>query len=107
MTDQASERINGIDGAGIELLLDVPLQVSVELGRRKMTVAEVLKLGAGSVVELSKASGEALDVYVNDRLVARGEAVMVGERYGVRISEIIASEPKIAAAFSSIREGQA
>ncbi|MCC6748494.1 MAG: flagellar motor switch protein FliN [Deltaproteobacteria bacterium] len=76
------------DGAGIDLLMDVPLQVSVELGRRRMLVAEVLKLGPGSVVELAKASGEPLDIYVNDRLVARGEAVMIGERYGVRITEI-------------------
>ena len=53
-----------------------------------MTVAEVLELGAGSVVELSKPSGEALDIYVNDRWVARGEAVVVGERYGVRILEV-------------------
>lgn len=77
-----------LDGTGLELLLDVSLQVSVELGRRKMLVADVLKLGPGSVIELTKASGEALDIYVNDRLVARGEAVMVGERYGVRITEI-------------------
>ena len=76
---------------GIDLLMDVPLQVSVKLGRRKMTVAEVLKLGPGAVLELAKPSGEALDIYVNDRLVAKGEAVMVGERYGVRITEIQAA----------------
>lgn len=81
-----------VDSAGLELLLDVPLQLSVELGRRRMTVAEVLELGAGSVIELSKSSGEALDVYVNDRLVARGEAVVVGERYGIRIREILSNE---------------
>jgi flagellar motor switch protein FliN/FliY len=77
------------DGPGIDLLLDVSLEVSVELGRRRMTIADVLNLGAGSVVELSKPSGEALDIFVNDRLVARGEAVMVGERYGVRLTEVI------------------
>ncbi len=81
------------DISGLELLLDVPLQLSVELGRRRMTVSEVLELGAGSVIELSKSSGEALDIYVNDRLVARGEAVVVGERYGVRVSEILAADP--------------
>jgi flagellar motor switch protein FliN/FliY len=90
-----SDQGTPMEGAGIELLLDVPLQVSVELGRRRMTVAEVLQLGTGSVVELSKASGEPLDVYVNDRLVARGEAVMVGERYGVRISEILATDARL------------
>lgn len=83
------------DLAGLELLLDVPLQLSVELGRRSMTVSEVLELGAGSIIELTKASGEALDIYVNDRLVARGEAVVVGERYGVRVKEVLASESLI------------
>jgi flagellar motor switch protein FliN len=72
----------------MDLLLDIPLQLSVELGRTRMSISEVLRLGRGSVVELSKAAGEALDIYVNDRLVARGEAVMVGERYGVRITEV-------------------
>lgn len=74
--------------AAMGILLDIPLQISVELGRRRMTVEEVLRLGAGSVVELSKEAGEPLDIYVNERLVAKGEAVMVGERYGVRITAI-------------------
>ncbi len=72
----------------MDILLDIPLQLSVELGRTRMTVSEVLRLGRGAVVELTKAAGEALDIFVNDRLVARGEAVVVGERYGVRITEI-------------------
>lgn len=76
------------DGAQMALLLDIPLQLSAELGRRRMPISEVLRLGPGSIVELSKAAGEALDIYVNDRLVAKGEAVMVGERYGVRITEV-------------------
>jgi len=76
------------DGNSMDLLLDIPLQISVELGRRRMTVAEVLALGSGSVVELTKTAGEPLDIYVNDRLVAKGEAVMVGEKYGVRITTI-------------------
>ena len=71
----------------LDLLLDVPLLLSVELGRCRMAVSEVLRLGPGSVVELQKSAGEPLDIYVNERLVARGEAVMVGERYGVRITE--------------------
>jgi len=76
------------DLSPMDLLLDIPLQLSVELGRCRMVVSEILRLGRGSVVELSKPAGEALDIYVNDRLVARGEAVMIGERYGVRITEI-------------------
>ncbi len=78
----------GNDLTSMDVLLDIPLQLSVELGRNRMPISEVLRLGRGSVVELSKAAGEALDIYVNDRLVGRGEAVMVGERYGVRITEI-------------------
>jgi flagellar motor switch protein FliN/FliY len=92
------------DIAGLELLLDVPLQLSVELGRRRMTVSEVLELGAGAVIELSKSSGEALDIYVNDRLVARGEAVVVGERYGVRVSEILAADPSKALPLGAAKE---
>ena len=83
------ERTNArTDIGSLDLLLDVPLMLSVELGRCRMAVAEVLRLGPGSVVELQKPVGDALDIYVNERLVARGEAVMVGERYGVRITEV-------------------
>ena len=76
------------DIGSLDLLLDVPLLLSVELGRCSLAVGEVLRLGPGSVVELQKPVGEQLDIYVNERLVARGEAVMVGERYGVRITEV-------------------
>jgi len=76
------------EAPAMDMLLDIPLRISVELGRQQMTVADILGLGSGSVVELDKAAGEALDIYVNGRLVARGEAVMVGDRYGVRITEI-------------------
>ena len=72
----------------MDLLMDIPLQVTVELGRRRMPISDILALGPGSVVELSKTAGEPLDIYVNDRLVARGEAVLVGDRYGVRITEV-------------------
>lgn len=86
MTDNSNSMAEG--HAPMDLLMDIPLKVTVELGRRKMTISEVLALGPGSVVELSKTAGEPLDIYVNDRLVARGEAVMVGDRYGVRITEV-------------------
>ncbi len=78
----------GNERSPMNLLLDIPLQLSVELGRQRMTVAEILALGPGSVIELTKAAGESLDIYVNDMLVAKGGAVMVGERYGMRITEI-------------------
>lgn len=80
----------GIDSLGF--VMDVPVEVTVELGRRRVRIGEVLRLGPGSVLELSKANGEPLDIYVNDRLIARGEAVVVGERYGVRLTEVLVSE---------------
>lgn len=74
---------------GMNFVLDVPVEVTIELGRRNMKIADVLKLGPGSVLELDKVSGEPLDIYVNNRLIARGEAVVVGERYGVRLTEVL------------------
>ncbi len=76
-----------------ELLGDVPLEVSVELGRVSLTLKEIAqRLGPGSIIELNKLTGETLDVRVNERLVAHAEAVAVGERYGIRIVEIIGLE---------------
>lgn len=72
------------------MLLDVPLKVSVELGRTKMPIQDLLRLAPGGVVELDRLAGEPLDITVNGKLVARGEAVVVNERLGVRITEIIA-----------------
>lgn len=73
----------------IDMLMDVSMRVSVELGRSSLTVEEVLELGPGSVVELNKLAGEPVDILVNDRLIARGEVVVVDENFGVRITEII------------------
>ena len=75
------------------LLRDVPLELSVELGRVTLSLRELAgRLGPGSVIQLGKMTGEKLDVRVNERLVARGEAVAVGERYGVRIVEIVGND---------------
>jgi len=76
--------------SGIDLLSDVDLQVSIELGRTQMLVEDVLRLGEGSVVELDKLAGDPVDVYVNDRLVARGEVLVLNDNFCIRISEIIA-----------------
>lgn len=79
------------DGAGrIELLNDVELHVMIELGRTEMLVEDVLKLGEGSVVELDKLAGDPVDVYVNSRLVARGEVLVLNDNFCIRISEILA-----------------
>lgn len=79
----------------LDFLLDVTLQVSVEVGRNRMTIQDLLQLGQGSVVELSKLAGEPLDVFVNERLVARGEAVIVNEKFGVRITDIISQAERL------------
>lgn len=74
---------------GIELLMDVALEVSVELGRSHMSIAEILALRTGSVIELDKLAGEPVDVSVNGTLIARGEVVVVDEKFGVRITEVV------------------
>lgn len=81
---------DGPDASGIELLGDVELQVMVELGRTQMMVEDVLKLGQGAVVELDKLAGDPVDVYVNNRLVARGEVLVLNDNFCIRISEIVA-----------------
>ena len=73
----------------MDLILDIPLDVTVELGKVKMLVNELLQLGQGSVIELSKQAGDPLDIYVNNKLVAKGEVVILDEKFGIRVSDII------------------
>ena len=75
--------------ASLDLILDIPLAVTVELGRSKMLINDLLQLGQGSVIELTKLVGEPLEVLVNDKLVARGEVVVVNEKFGVRLTDIV------------------
>jgi flagellar motor switch protein FliN/FliY len=75
--------------------MDVALQVTVEVGRARMTIQDLLQLGQGSVVELEKLAGEPLDIYINGKSVARGEAVIVNEKFGVRLTDIISPEDRI------------
>ncbi len=79
----------------VEFLLDVPLQVTVELGRTRMRIADLLKLTRGSVVELEKLAGEPLDLRVNGQLVARGEAVIVNDKYGVRLTDVLSPGDRV------------
>lgn len=79
----------------IEFILDIPLEISVELGRTKMLINELLKLGQGSVIELSKLAGETLEVLANQKLIARGEVVVVDEKYGIRLTEIVSPTERI------------
>ena len=78
--------------ADLEAVFDVPVQVSAVLGRARMDVGELLKLGPGAVLELDRKVGEAIDIYVNNRLVARGEVVLVEDKLGVTMTEIIKAE---------------
>ena len=75
--------------ASLDLILDIPLAVTVELGRSKMLINDLLQLGQGSVIELTKLVGDPLEVMVNDKLVARGEVVVVNEKFGVRLTDIV------------------
>lgn len=79
-----------VDGP-TDVVLDVAVKLSLEVGRAHMTIREFLKLAPGSIVELERPAGDPLDVYVNDRLVAHGEVVMVNDRYGVRFTEAVGS----------------
>lgn len=79
-------------GADLSAIYDIPVQVSAVLGRAEMQVSQLLKLGRGAVVELDRKVGEAIDIYVNNRLVARGEVVVVEDRLGVTMTEIIKSD---------------
>lgn len=78
-----------LDSRSLDLILDIPLRVTVELGRSKMLINDLLQLGQGSVIELNKFVGEPLEVLVNNKLVARGEVVVVNDKFGVRLTDIV------------------
>ena len=79
----------------LEFLYDVPLQVSVEVGRARILLRDLLQMGEGYVVELDKLAGEPLDLYVNSRLIARGEAVKVGDKFGIKLTEVVSQSDRI------------
>ncbi len=85
----AGDDTDGRTAAELAPVFDVPVNISAVLGKAHMSVAQLLKLGAGSVLELDRKVGEAIDIYVNNRLVARGEVVVIDERLGVTMTEII------------------
>ena len=73
----------------LDFILDIPLELSVELGKTRMLVNDLLQLGQGSIIELNKLAGESLEVYINHKLIARGEVVVVNEKFGVRLTDVI------------------
>ena len=93
--DQGKAGASSARDRNLDLILDIPLKVTVELGRTKMVVSDLLNLGQGSVIELSKLAGEPMEVLVNDKLVARGEAVVVNEKFGARLTDIISPSERV------------
>jgi flagellar motor switch protein FliN/FliY len=83
------------NGRGLNFLYDIPLQISVEVGRSKILLRDLLKMGEGYVIELDKLAGEPLDLYVNSKLIAKGEAVMVGDKFGIRLTDVISTADRI------------
>jgi len=81
--------------ANMDMILDIPLTVSVEIGRTRMMVKDLLQLGQGAVVELEKLAGEPMEILVNGRLIARGEAVVVNEKFGVKLTDIVSPAERI------------
>lgn len=79
----------------LDFILDIPLKVTVELGRTKMAVRDILQLAQGSVIELSKFAGEPLEVLINEKLIARGEVVVVNEKFGIRLTDILSPVERI------------
>lgn len=84
-----------VEPKNLDMLLDIPLQVSVELGRTKRSVKEILELSSGSIIELDKLAGEPVDILVNNRLIAKGEVVVIDENFGVRVTDIISQSDRI------------
>ena len=79
----------------LDFILDIPLEVSVELGRSKVLISELLQLGQGSVIELNKLAGEPLEIFVNQKLIARGEVVVVNEKFGIKMTDIVSPMERI------------
>lgn len=90
---------DGSKGSGnstnLDFILEIPLEVSVELGRSKMQIKDLLQLGQGSVVELNKVAGEPADIYVNQKLLAKGEVVVINDKFGVKLTEIISPADRV------------
>ena len=86
---------DGKTSFNLDFILDIPLTLTAELGRSKMLISELLQLGQGSVLELTKLAGEPMDVYVNQRLIARGEVVVVNEKFGVRLTDIVSPAERV------------
>ncbi len=86
---------HGNSSVDLDFLMDIPLTMSVELGRCRLLISEMLQLGQGSVIELMKLAGEPMEIFVNQKLIARGEVVVVNEKFGVRLTDIISPAERV------------
>ena len=89
------ERVNKKEKYDIDLVLDIPLDVSVELGRVTMPVNDLLQLGPGSIIELTKLVGEPLHIYINNKMIAKGEVVVMDEKFGIRVTDITSPTERV------------
>lgn len=87
--------LHGNNKRNLDFLYDIPLNISVEVGRSKIKLKDLLKMGEGYVLELDKLAGEPLDLYVNSKLIAKGEAVMVGEKFGIRLTDVVSTADRL------------
>lgn len=97
MVNETQANGNGVKKFEMNLdsLLDISVDISVEIGRTKLTIGELLALSKGSIVELNRIAGESVDIYVNDKLLGKGEIVLVNERLGVRVMEILTPKERV------------
>ena len=89
------EHANGSASSNLDFILDIPLEITVELGRTKMMIHDLLKLGQGSVIELSKPAGDTLEILANNRLIAKGDVVVMNDKYGIRLTEVISTVERL------------
>jgi flagellar motor switch protein FliN/FliY len=87
--------LKGNSKRNLDFLYDIPLNISVEVGRSKIKLKDLLKMGEGYVLELDKLAGEPLDLYVNSKLIAKGEAVMVGDKFGIRLTDVVSTADRL------------
>jgi flagellar motor switch protein FliN/FliY len=99
MQDQAQLPSDGSAGGPVQQdldrILDIPLTVHVELGRKRLRISELLQVGTGAILELDNAAGAPLSIYANNTLIAQGEAVVVGDHYGIRVTDIVSPEERV------------
>ena len=97
LVEEAENNPTAANGAELNLdsLLDVPIDISIEIGRTRMSIGELLSLGKGSIVELKKSAGDSVDIFVNGKLLGKGEVVVVNERLGVRVNKIVAPVERV------------